>query len=107
MQTIGRGLGTHEEDDPNAERSSKVKRHIFASLTCYVEMLKERSMKAPRHQWILSFKQKMSGLDASWRPPATDQLSSCLVQMKTPSTCLALLHHLLLSCHLTQMMPLS
>jgi hypothetical protein len=32
-------------------RSSKVKRDILASLTCYFEMLKERRMKASQTSW--------------------------------------------------------
>ncbi|GFG29801.1 hypothetical protein Cfor_00232 [Coptotermes formosanus] len=45
LRLFDEGLLILEENDPNTERSSKVKRDILASLTCYSEMLKER-MKA-------------------------------------------------------------
>ena len=84
LRLFDEGPSILEEGDPNTERSSKVKRDILALLTCYAAMLKERRMKAPRHHWILSFMQKVSGLDRSRQPPATNQLGSCLVRMKTP-----------------------
>jgi hypothetical protein len=46
LQLFDKGLSILEDDDPNTERSSKVKRDILASLTCYSELLKESRMKA-------------------------------------------------------------
>jgi DDE superfamily endonuclease./Tc5 transposase DNA-binding domain./CENP-B N-terminal DNA-binding domain. len=45
LRIIDEALAIFDEEDPNTERSSKVKRDVLASVRCYAEILKERKMK--------------------------------------------------------------
>jgi len=45
LRIIDEALAIFDEEDPNTERSSKVKRDVSASVRCYAEILKERKMK--------------------------------------------------------------
>jgi hypothetical protein len=46
LQIIDKSLAIFHREDPNTERSSKVKRDVLTSVGCYLKILKERKMTA-------------------------------------------------------------
>jgi len=52
LQIIDKALAIFEEEDPNTERDSKVKRDVMALVRSYSNILK----KVLRHHWILTSK---------------------------------------------------
>jgi len=52
LQIIDKALAIFEEEDPNTERSSKVKRDVMALVRSYSNIPK----KVLRHNWILTLK---------------------------------------------------
>ena len=46
LQIIDKSLAIFHREDPNTERSSKVKRDVLMSVRCYLKILKERKMTA-------------------------------------------------------------
>jgi hypothetical protein len=56
LQIIDRSLAIFNREDPNTERSSKVKRDVLASVRCYLKILKERKMTASQRLLDSCFK---------------------------------------------------
>ena len=45
LQIIDKSLAIFYREDPNTERSSKVKRNVLSSVRCYSKILKERKIE--------------------------------------------------------------
>jgi hypothetical protein len=75
LRGIDQALAIFDEEDPNTERSSKVKRDVLASVRCYSEILKERKMKTPQRSPEHYFKE-MKGNVKTEPQPSTSGYSS-------------------------------
>jgi hypothetical protein len=92
LRIIDRALALFDEEDPNTERSSKVKRDVLASVKCYSEILKERKMKASQISSDSYFKTTKGSVTPEPQPstsgyPSAEQPSDA---SEKPSTSLAL-----------------
>jgi hypothetical protein len=92
LRIIDKALATFDEEDPNTERSSKVKRDVLASVKCYSEILKERKMKASQRSLDSYFKMTKGSVTPEPQPstsgyPSAEQLFGV---SEKPCTSLAL-----------------
>ena len=55
LQIIDKSLAIFRREDPNTERSSKMKRDVLASVRCYLKILKDRKMSAPPKRLLDSY----------------------------------------------------
>ena len=92
LQIIDEALAIFDEEDPNTERSSKVKRDVLASVRCYAEILKERKMKVSQISVDSYFQTTKGSVTTEPQPsnsgfPSAEQLSGV---SEKPSTSVAL-----------------
>jgi len=92
LRIIDEALAIFDEEDPNTERSSKVKRDVLASVRCYAEILKERKMKVSQRSLDSYFQTTKGSVTPGPQPsnssfPSAEQLSGV---SEKPSTSVAL-----------------
>jgi hypothetical protein len=93
LRIIDEALAIFDEEDPNTERSSKVKREVLASVRCYAEILKERKMKVSQRSLDPYFQTAKGSVTPEPQPlnsgfPSAEQLPGV---NEKPSTSVALL----------------
>lgn len=93
LQIIDKSLAIFHREDPNTERSSKVKREVLASVRCYAEILKERKMKVSQRSLDPYFQTAKGSVTPEPQPlnsgfPSAEQLPGV---NEKPSTSVALL----------------
>jgi hypothetical protein len=92
LRIIDEALAIFDEEDPNTERSSKVKRDVLASVRCYAEILKERKMKVSQRSLDSYFQTTKGSVTPEPQPsnsgfPSTEHLPGV---SEKPSTSVAL-----------------